>query len=94
MPCFGVDPVCQPPYSYRMSADNNEQEELDLKKLEARVGELIDTCAALKDENQSLRQHQGNLMSERAKLIEKTELARNRVEAMINRLKAMESSNE
>ena len=77
-----------------MSADNNEQEELDLKKLEARVEELIDTCAALKSENKSLRQHQGNLVSERAKLIEKTELARNRVEAMINRLKAMENNNE
>jgi len=77
-----------------MSADNNEKEELDLKQLEARVEELINTCAALKDENQSLRQHQGSLVSERAKLIEKTELARNRVEAMINRLKAMETSHE
>lgn len=77
-----------------MSVDNNEKEELDLKQLEARVEELIDTCAALKNENHSLRQHQGNLMSERAKLIEKTELARNRVEAMINRLKAMENSHE
>ncbi len=94
MPYFSVDPVCQPPYSGRMSADNNEKEELDLKKLETRVEELINTCSALKDENQSLRQHQGNLMSERAKLIEKTELARNRVEAMINRLKAMENNNE
>lgn len=94
MPRFSVDPVCQPSYSDRMSAENNEKEELDLKKLETRVGELIDTCAALKDENHSLRQHHGNLVSERAKLIEKTELARNRVEAMINRLKAMESNNE
>lgn len=77
-----------------MSTDNNEKEELDLRQLEARVEELIDTCATLKNENQSLRQHQGSLMSERAKLIEKTELARSRVEAMINRLKAMENSHE
>ena len=81
-------------YSWGMEAQNNELEELELKQLEARVEELIQTCAVLKDENHSLRQHQGSLVSERSKLIEKTETARIRVEAMINRLKAMESSHE
>ena len=65
-------------------------EELDLKKLEERVDELIAAIDRLQSENRLLRDHQANLMSERARLIEKTELARSRVEAMITRLKAME----
>ena len=81
-------------YSWGMNANNNESEELELKQLEARVEELIQTCAVLKDENNSLRQHQDSLVNERSKLIEKTETARIRVEAMINRLKAMESNHE
>jgi len=81
-------------YSWGMDEHNNQSEELELKQLEARVEELIQTCATLKDENNSLRQHQDNLVNERAKLVEKTETARIRVEAMINRLKAMESNHE
>ena len=81
-------------YSWGMNGKNNELEELELKQLEARVEELIQTCSVLKDENNSLRQHQDNLVNERSKLVEKTETARIRVEAMINRLKAMESNNE
>lgn len=74
--------------------NTTSSEELDLKKLEVRIDELIRTCERLKDENQSLRSHQTTLMAERAQLIEKTELARSRVEAMITRLKAMETANE
>jgi len=81
-------------YSWVMDGQNNESEELELKQLEARVEELIQTCAVLKDENNSLRQHQDSLVNERSKLVEKTETARIRVEAMINRLKAMESNHE
>jgi cell division protein ZapB len=62
----------------------------DLVKLEARVNELIATCNQLTDENRSLRTQQDSLVNERAQLIEKTELARTRVEAMIARLKSLE----
>jgi cell division protein ZapB len=65
-------------------------EELSLRALEARLDELIRTCEELNDENRALRDQQSHLMSERAALIEKSELARSRVEAMIARLKAME----
>ena len=65
--------------------------ELDLQALEVRVEELIRACSYLKDENKSLRMRQDNLVAERAALIEKTELARTRVEAMITRLKPMET---
>lgn len=69
---------------------NTDGMELELKKLEVRVEELIRTCTQLKEENRSLRTHQDTLTTERANLIEKTELARSRVEAMITRLKSME----
>jgi cell division protein ZapB len=64
----------------------------DLRKLEQRVEELIHACSYLKDENKSLRARQDSLVAERAALIEKTELARTRVEAMITRLKSMETT--
>jgi cell division protein ZapB len=62
----------------------------DLDTLEQQVEELIHTCRQLRDENASLRARQESLVTERAELIEKTELARNRVESMISRLKSME----
>jgi cell division protein ZapB len=65
-------------------------DEMELKHLERRVDELIQRLSALKSENHSLRESQTALITERARLIEKTELARTRVEAMISRLKAME----
>jgi len=64
--------------------------EQELQKLEVRLEELVNTIAQLKEENRSLRNQQDSLVSERANLIEKNETARTRVEAMINRLKAME----
>jgi cell division protein ZapB len=65
--------------------------EQDLRILESRVNELIRTCHHLKEENKSLRSRQEQLVAERAALIDKTELARNRVEAMIQRLKSLET---
>lgn len=62
----------------------------DLDTLERQVEELIRTCRQLREENKSLRVRQDHLVAERAELIEKTELARSRVESMITRLKSME----
>lgn len=63
-----------------------------LADLHAQLESLVRACTQLKDENRSLRQQQGQLITERAGLIEKNDLARSRVEGMINRLKAMEES--
>ena len=63
---------------------------MDLQALETQVDDLIQTCEQLTDENRALRGQQSTLVAERASLIEKSELARSRVEAMIARLKAME----
>ena len=65
-------------------------EKPDLSALEAQIDELIQRCERLSDENQALRDQQGSLVTERASLIEKSEIARTRVEAMIARLRAME----
>jgi cell division protein ZapB len=64
---------------------------VELATLELRVDELLKTIERLEQDNDGLR-HQHTVMSqERATLIEKTEVAKSRVEAMIARLKAMES---
>ena len=65
---------------------------IDLSALEKRVDELVQSLSQLSQENAALRDQQGNLIAERAALIEKSELARSRVESMIARLKAMEIS--
>lgn len=62
----------------------------DLKGLEHRVDELIHACLRLKQENQLLRQQQSVLMTERAKLKQKNDMARTQAENMLVRLKALE----
>ncbi len=61
-----------------------------LALLEDRIDALIELCGALEAENQALKTKQQSLTVDRAKLIEKNELAKTRVESMINRLKALE----
>ena len=62
----------------------------NLKKLENRIDDLIDTCRQLRKENHSVRSVHSQLSEEHARLIEKTQIARTRIEAMIGRLKALE----
>jgi cell division protein ZapB len=64
--------------------------ESQLRRLEDRVDRLIAHCQLLKEENLALRVQQQTLAAQRASLIDKHEMARSRVEAMINRLKSME----
>ncbi len=51
---------------------------------------MIDQIRRLKEENTSLQARQESLVTERAALISKNDEARNKVEAMIHRLKALE----
>lgn len=66
--------------------------EEEFKRLEIRIDELIQTCEQLKEENRLLKAQQQSYSSERAKLLDKQEQARSRVESMINRLKALETN--
>ena len=61
-----------------------------LTQLEQQVDELLVLTQVLSKENRALRAQQKNWSTERAKLIEKNELAKSRVESMISRLKALE----
>ena len=64
---------------------------LDTRALEEKIDHLIRICNMLEDENRALRDQQTSLIAERAALVEKSEQARSRVEAMITRLRAMEA---
>ena len=70
-------------------AQTRPMEEMDI--LERRVNELIALTEQLSRENKALRTQQDNWSVERAKLIEKHELAKNRVESMIGRLRSLEN---
>lgn len=75
-----------------MSRELAEDLEARIESLTRQVDELLELCEHLRTENESLKHQQTSLSGERARLIEKNEQARVRVEAMISRLKAMESS--
>ncbi|MGB7738797.1 MAG: TIGR02449 family protein [Steroidobacteraceae bacterium] len=64
--------------------------DVELRRIERRLEELVATVNQLKEENRALRQRQDTLINERANLLQKNEQVRGRVEAMIGRLKAME----
>jgi cell division protein ZapB len=63
-----------------------------VEQLSARLDKLQELVRRLADENRSLRQGQEQLAAERAQLLNKNEVARSRVEAMINRLKSLENN--
>jgi cell division protein ZapB len=65
--------------------------EADLQRLEARVGELLALVRQLGEENRALRQRQESLSGERAALLQKNEQVRTSVEAMIGRLRLLET---
>ena len=80
-------------YIREMSEDDtNQRFDVELKRLEKRLDELVVICKQLQEENRSLHQRQEALMAERANLLQKNEQVRGRVEAMITRLKAMEQT--
>lgn len=64
----------------------------DLRKLETRIDDLINACQRLRQENHSLKSEHGVLNEKHARLTEKTRIARERIESMIGRLKALERS--
>ena len=59
----------------------------DSDKFEEKFDRLIELCQQLKQENQALREREAGLVGERSQLIEKNEMARQKIETMINRLR-------
>ena len=64
--------------------------ENQVKTLEQKIDELIALCNELNRENQTLKADNAGWQQERQDLIDKNELARAKVEAMIDRLRTME----
>lgn len=64
----------------------------EVAALGQQVDRLLDIVRRLHEENRSLRHSQEQLANERAGLMARNEQARGRVEAMIQRLKALESN--
>ncbi|WP_421682650.1 TIGR02449 family protein [Stutzerimonas urumqiensis] len=65
-------------------------DDADLSLLGAKVNQLIHLVERLRTENDRLLTQERAWREERAHLIEKNEMAREKVEAMISRLKALE----
>ena len=61
-----------------------------IKALEQKIDELIALCNELNRENQQLKAENAGWPQERQDLIDQNELARTKVEAMIDRLRTME----
>ena len=61
-----------------------------LQALAQKIDELIELCNELNRENQLLKAENAGWQQERQDLIDKNELARSKVVAMINRLRTME----
>jgi len=75
-----------------MSNNNkNSAVETELQRLEVRIGELLTLVQQLTEENRALRHRQDSLNTERSALLQKNEQVRTRVEAMIGRLRALET---
>ena len=71
-------------------SDLEKDTSTELIDLEAKLDTLIENYDSIKNENNNLKSRQEELVKEKAKLLEKTTVARTRVEAMISRLKTME----
>lgn len=70
---------------------NNPTIDIDseLRRLEDKIDAMAERCSRLREENMELRSHYEEWSKERATLVEKAAIAKNRVEAMISRLKSM-----
>jgi|TARA_B110000977_G_scaffold41293_1_gene55565 cell division protein ZapB len=64
---------------------------LEIQDLETKIDELINLCDDLEKKQAIMESDHENLVEERTRLLEKNELAKSKVEAMILRLKALES---
>ena len=61
----------------------------DTDNFEEKLDRLIELCQQLKRDNKALREREGDLLGERSQLMKKNEMARQKVEPMINRLQAL-----
>lgn len=61
-----------------------------IQQLEQQVDELLRASRRIREENMLLKTQQTAWLTERAELVEKTDLARSRIETMVGRLKELD----
>lgn len=71
-------------------AERRTMEQAELEALAARIERLIERNRQLEAENSRLRQAQEDWQQERVQLMQKNDMARHRIEAMISRLRSLE----
>lgn len=69
----------------------NTPDQIDLDLLIQQFEELIDLCERLQEENYKLRARHAQLQSSHARLADKNELSRRKIETMVSRLKILET---
>lgn len=75
---------------YSSSTDECELNTLEINELEAKIDELIQLCTDLERNIAVLHTDKQSWAEEKSRLLEKNHLAKNKIEAMIMRLKALE----
>ncbi|MBQ0831784.1 MULTISPECIES: TIGR02449 family protein [unclassified Marinobacter] len=65
-------------------------EQSEVQALADKLDKLIEHCQKLEQDNATLRQLQDGWNRERGQLMQKNDLAKNKIEAMIGRLRALE----
>ncbi|XKH01851.1 TIGR02449 family protein [Marinobacter nauticus] len=65
-------------------------EQSEVQALADKLDKLIERCEKLEQDNALLRELQDDWNRERAQLMHKNDLAKNKIEAMIGRLRALE----
>ncbi|MBT3506184.1 MAG: TIGR02449 family protein [Piscirickettsiaceae bacterium] len=63
----------------------------DLQQLEQQIDDLLRVSRRTREENMLLKSQQSAWVTERAKLVERTELARSRIDKMVERLKELDN---
>jgi len=63
---------------------------VDINTLEKRIDELITLCDELESKHRAIETDRENWAQERTSLLEKNEMAKAKIEAMIMRLKSLE----
>jgi cell division protein ZapB len=61
-----------------------------IQQLEQQVDELLRASRRIREENMLLKSQQVAWLTERTQLVEKTEMARSRIETMVGRLKELD----
>ena len=63
---------------------------MNINTLEKRIDELIELCDELESKHGAMETDRENWMQERTRLLEKNEMTKAKIEAMIIRLKSLE----